>query len=1139
MTKADNQREYSAFISYSHRDDDWGAWLHKALETYRAPQKLVGKNNRDGSVPKRLSPVFQDIHELPTASDLGAVITNALAHSRYLIVICSPAAAQSQWVNEEILSFKRLGKANRILAIVVDGEPNASDQASGQEQECFPPALRYNIDANGQLSDQRAEPIAADARPGKGGKSNAKLKLIAGLLGVNFDDLVEREKKRQRQRYAALAVFSLLGVIAAVTVWLSFDAEQQRSRQAEIAKLTSAAVEDLDNGAVWSALEKLALALPEDSAEADKLWPARSKAVLNRAIAAQRVRLKVALDALPVGLRQLQNGQLLIQFNSGHVQLFNSEGKVLRKFASTQTGRDISTADYYVTDDESRLILAEISVDEIKEPGEFGSTIYVPVFRSKTYDLDNGNLLHDVTQSLAAWESADQLSYAMPVGGRFNVDGRQFMTSAQPNWRTTPDQQQLLWVDTETGEVSKGLTVEGPIASINYVSGLGTIFEQNLPLKGSSKNYLKSLQLARTDDPNSVTLWPADKPRACAAGADVALADVQDRRLANAVYAASKDRQTIYFLVPDISGWEDYCVTGWNTATGEQIPLFELGDREFGDTGINGNAPFSPDEKRVIKELLTLDPPLLTLRGSGVKSIIDARISAQSDDAETSATADWNDQEIVINSRQMPSYSANIHRGAITGLAIDETAGLLYSTAKDKTLKAWALGSGFKHVSLGTAGLQDFETDNNRVLSEQYKYIEDNAAEEYSFRVVSVGESTEDQEKAASQPIKLGRSKDEDTRLISGLLADARRVGVSRNRNQHFRVHVEGAPGNGSEPSSPSRFYLFDSDTAELLADVQHDHSGFYFPVSLSGLAWLSQANQLLSVNLESGITRAAVLPDGQALEGIFQLGDQLLLTADNGAKEPDDRIYRIYLFNPATGTFSAAIREQAAQAISIIQNSLKQRAVVQWDFGYRTDDAETGDKLHLVEEDGSSRPLMLNADIEVYGDYLLSDSDDLLYKFEDGVGVYAYSLDGKSEKLNHSTTNWFEPLITPAAYAVDDDSLLFIGTGEQQPCDRALSTSGDYRFSSNGQYLAVSDSTENRIEIYDVTLCVLVRVIENSPYVRKMQITNSGKLWLAIREFASEFVSEVQTVEPFPNNLQLLELWQQRGWLGAQAVEQ
>ena len=50
-----DEYKYWAFISYSHQDKAWGDWLHKALETYRVPKRLVGRASRDGTVPKRRS----------------------------------------------------------------------------------------------------------------------------------------------------------------------------------------------------------------------------------------------------------------------------------------------------------------------------------------------------------------------------------------------------------------------------------------------------------------------------------------------------------------------------------------------------------------------------------------------------------------------------------------------------------------------------------------------------------------------------------------------------------------------------------------------------------------------------------------------------------------------------------------------------------------------------------------------------------------------------------------------------------------------------------------------------------------------------------------------------------------------------
>ncbi len=240
--------KYWAFISYSHADKKWGNWLHGALETYKVPRSLAGGQTGLGEpMPQRLFPIFRDREELPTSSDLGTMISQALQQSRYLIVICSPRAAHSHWVNQEILDFKRLGKANRILALIVDGEPNAADGKSGfgVEAECFPQALKYALGADGNPDQtQPAEPIAADARPHMDGRTNARLKLVAGVLGVNYDDLKRREERRRRRQQSivvavAAALVLTFATLAGYALWLRGVAQHQtvlandREQQAE------------------------------------------------------------------------------------------------------------------------------------------------------------------------------------------------------------------------------------------------------------------------------------------------------------------------------------------------------------------------------------------------------------------------------------------------------------------------------------------------------------------------------------------------------------------------------------------------------------------------------------------------------------------------------------------------------------------------------------------------------------------------------------------------------------------------------------------------------------------------------------------------------------------------------------------
>ena len=225
---------YRAFISYSHQDKAWADWLHKALETYAVPKRLVGQSTSAGVIPKRLTPIFRDRDELASAHDLGRKVNEALAQSANLIVICSPRSAASHWVQEEIFAYKRLGRAERIFCLIVDGEPNASDMPGREAEECFAAALRFQLDADGQPATQRAEPIAADARAGKDGKANAKLKLIAGLLDVGFDTLKQREMQRRNRRLAAIAAFAV--AMMAITSTLAVAALFSR-HAAEVARV--------------------------------------------------------------------------------------------------------------------------------------------------------------------------------------------------------------------------------------------------------------------------------------------------------------------------------------------------------------------------------------------------------------------------------------------------------------------------------------------------------------------------------------------------------------------------------------------------------------------------------------------------------------------------------------------------------------------------------------------------------------------------------------------------------------------------------------------------------------------------------------------------------------------------------------
>lgn len=217
---------YFAFLSYSHRDAAMARWLHEELEKFRVPPHLIGRLTDNGVIPRRLAPIFRDLQELPASGDLGTEIRAAIAASQFLIVLCSPDAARSRWTSAEIEEFKRARPEGCAFAAVVAGEPFASDMPGREDEECLPESLRFKLDRRGRVTTRRAEPLAADLREPGPARRLGFLKLVAGMLGIGLDELIQREAVRRHRKLAMLAAASLGGMI--VTSALAVAAVQGR-----------------------------------------------------------------------------------------------------------------------------------------------------------------------------------------------------------------------------------------------------------------------------------------------------------------------------------------------------------------------------------------------------------------------------------------------------------------------------------------------------------------------------------------------------------------------------------------------------------------------------------------------------------------------------------------------------------------------------------------------------------------------------------------------------------------------------------------------------------------------------------------------------------------------------------------------
>lgn len=237
-----NSIVYEAFISYSHLDNKqesraWASWLQNKIESYNLPKDLVGKENKYGfTIPDRIYPVFRDEEALPATHDLNTEIRSVLQNSRTLIALISRNSLNSNYVTQEIQYFKKLGKSDRIIYVIIDewldkqSRQTTNLENNKSTQEAFQ-SIAEELEL--QIDGTHIEPLYADLRLEIDGvleqgwttpknlqkyllskknlskrqsillsetyqaKQNREiLKVLAAILGVSLDELTERDKKR-------------------------------------------------------------------------------------------------------------------------------------------------------------------------------------------------------------------------------------------------------------------------------------------------------------------------------------------------------------------------------------------------------------------------------------------------------------------------------------------------------------------------------------------------------------------------------------------------------------------------------------------------------------------------------------------------------------------------------------------------------------------------------------------------------------------------------------------------------------------------------------------------------------------------------------------------------------------------------
>ena len=198
---ADNSG-YQGFISYNRNDRAFGERLERALERYRIPRSF--------NLPMRRLKIFRDTDDM-TGSSYARAIRAHLDLAQKLVVICSPRAAKSTYVAEEIQYFGENHSPEDIIPIIISGK--ASNEADDPEENAFSKPLLDLLGMPRAIDYRDRINKAPDSRKNR----DAWYDLLAGLLDMNRHDVEERDrinKRRVLQVYATIATLVLAGTLA-------------------------------------------------------------------------------------------------------------------------------------------------------------------------------------------------------------------------------------------------------------------------------------------------------------------------------------------------------------------------------------------------------------------------------------------------------------------------------------------------------------------------------------------------------------------------------------------------------------------------------------------------------------------------------------------------------------------------------------------------------------------------------------------------------------------------------------------------------------------------------------------------------------------------------------------------------------
>ena len=243
---------YDAFISDSHaKDKPVAAALQAVVQTLGKPWYR-----------RRALRVFRDDTSLSATPGLWPSIEQALAQSRFLILLASPEAAASQWVGKEVAYWLEHKGGETLLIALTDGDlswDSVAGDFTSPGTPALPEVLKARFAAEPKWVDLRSYRDRPDPRDGKFIEAGADF--AAAIHGLPKEDLLSQELRQQR-RALSIATSAAAGLLllagAAIWQWQAALAAQRLAQeQRDRAERTLAAATKTANSFVFEMAQEL------------------------------------------------------------------------------------------------------------------------------------------------------------------------------------------------------------------------------------------------------------------------------------------------------------------------------------------------------------------------------------------------------------------------------------------------------------------------------------------------------------------------------------------------------------------------------------------------------------------------------------------------------------------------------------------------------------------------------------------------------------------------------------------------------------------------------------------------------------------------------------------------------------------